>query len=97
MIDIGLDNGSFVAEDYGNRDISRFAVRIKAPATALKLLGYEGRYSISHKNGVINIEKGLKNLKLNDVYSREDIHAVFSPETTFTPSARTWGLQRDLR
>ena len=89
MIDIGLDNGSFVAEDYGNRDISRFAVRIKAPATALKLLGYEGRYSISHKNGVITIEKGLKNLKQNDVYSREDIHAVFSPETTFTPAAGT--------
>jgi hypothetical protein len=26
-------------------------------------------------------------------YTREDIHAVFSPDTIFTPQAGTWGLQ----
>ena len=26
-------------------------------------------------------------------YSREEVHAIFSPDTVFTPQAGTWGLQ----
>ena len=32
-------------------------------------------------------------LELFSEYSREDVHAIFSPETAFTPQAGTWGLQ----
>ena len=34
----------------------------------------------------------MKTLNLRDVYSRQEIHHIFSPETTFTPQAGTWGL-----
>ena len=34
----------------------------------------------------------MKPLKLRDVYSRRDIHGIFSPDTKFTPQAGTWGL-----
>ena len=34
----------------------------------------------------------MKTLNLRDVYSRQEIHQIFSPETTFTPQAGTWGL-----
>ncbi len=35
----------------------------------------------------------MNKLKLKNLYSREDVHGIFSPETTFTPQAGTWGLQ----
>jgi hypothetical protein len=34
----------------------------------------------------------MKNLKLWEEYTREEIHSIFSPETSFTPQAGTWGL-----
>ena len=34
----------------------------------------------------------MKTLNLRAVYSRKEIHHIFSPETTFTPQAGTWGL-----
>jgi hypothetical protein len=34
----------------------------------------------------------MKSLKLRDLYTREDIHSIFSPSTIFTPQAGTWGL-----
>lgn len=34
-----------------------------------------------------------KNLELHKTYSREDVHDIFSPDTPFTPSAGTWGIQ----
>lgn len=34
----------------------------------------------------------MKNLELNNPYSREEIHAIFSPETKFTRGAGTWGI-----
>ena len=34
----------------------------------------------------------MKPLKLRDLYSRQDIHGVFSPDSVFTPQAGTWGL-----
>ena len=34
----------------------------------------------------------MKELKLRELYSRRDIHGIFSPETPFTPRAGTWGL-----
>ena len=30
-------------------------------------------------------------------YSREAVHGIFAPETTFTPQAGTWGLQGRAR
>jgi hypothetical protein len=35
----------------------------------------------------------MPELVLYDDYSREDVHAIFSPDTVFTPQAGTWGLQ----
>ena len=35
----------------------------------------------------------MKNLKLWEEYTREEIHSIFSPDTKFTPQAGTWGLQ----
>lgn len=32
-------------------------------------------------------------LELYKDYSRQDVHAIFSPHTRFTPNAGTWGLQ----
>lgn len=34
----------------------------------------------------------MKPLALRTLYSREDVHSIFSPDTTFTPQAGTWGL-----
>jgi hypothetical protein len=34
----------------------------------------------------------MKSLRLNDHYSREEVHGIFSPDTTFTPQSGTWGL-----
>ncbi len=34
----------------------------------------------------------MKNLKLWEEYTREEIHSIFSPNTKFTPQAGTWGL-----
>ena len=31
-------------------------------------------------------------LKVNDYYSRKDVHDIFSPDSTFTPQTGTWGL-----
>ena len=35
----------------------------------------------------------MKPLVLNEIYTREDVHDIFSPETPFTPGAGTWGIQ----
>lgn len=35
----------------------------------------------------------MKSLVLNQRYSREEVHQIFSPETEFTPQAGTWGLR----
>jgi Protein NO VEIN, C-terminal/Domain of unknown function (DUF3427) len=35
----------------------------------------------------------MKNLTINETYSRQEVHGIFSPETKFTPSSGTWGLQ----
>jgi len=34
----------------------------------------------------------MRKLRLKDLYSREEVHGIFAPETTFTPQAGTWGL-----
>ena len=34
----------------------------------------------------------MKNLKLWEEYTREEIHFIFSPDTKFTPQAGTWGI-----
>lgn len=39
----------------------------------------------------------MKSLILNDLYSRKDIHGIFSPETNFTPQGGPWGLQGIIR
>ncbi len=35
----------------------------------------------------------MKTLRLHEDYSREDVHDIFDPDSTFTPQAGTWGLQ----
>ena len=35
----------------------------------------------------------MPKLKLYALYNRETVHSIFSPETSFTPQAGTWGLQ----
>jgi hypothetical protein len=39
----------------------------------------------------------LPKLQLWNDYTREDVHSIFSPTTTFTPQAGTWGLQGMIR
>lgn len=39
----------------------------------------------------------MQNLTLWSDYTREDVHSIFSPDTTFTPQAGTWGLQGIVR
>lgn len=39
----------------------------------------------------------MATLKLWSEYTREDVHSIFSPNTTFTPQAGTWGLQGIIR
>ncbi|MCA7886371.1 DUF3427 domain-containing protein [Burkholderia contaminans] len=39
----------------------------------------------------------MPNLLLWNDYTREDVHAIFSPDTKFTPQAGTWGLQGMVR
>jgi len=39
----------------------------------------------------------MKNLELWSEYSRGQIHSIFSPDTTFTPQAGTWGLHGMVR
>ena len=39
----------------------------------------------------------MKNLELNQLYTREEVHQIFSPDTKFTPQAGTWGLQGIVR
>ena len=38
-----------------------------------------------------------RELQLWVEYSREEVHAIFSPNTKFTPRAGTWGLQGMIR
>lgn len=35
----------------------------------------------------------MRTLKLWDTYTRQEVHAIFSPDTAFTPQTGTWGLQ----
>jgi hypothetical protein len=39
----------------------------------------------------------MKSLELWSEYTREEIHSIFSPDTTFTPQAGTWGLHGMIR
>jgi hypothetical protein len=39
----------------------------------------------------------MKTLQLWSEYSREEVHAIFSPQTNFTPQAGTWGLHGMVR
>jgi hypothetical protein len=39
----------------------------------------------------------MRALRLWDDYTREEVHGIFSPNTRFTPQARTWGLQGIVR
>ncbi len=39
----------------------------------------------------------MRNLKLWEEYSREDVHDIFSPDTEFTPQSGTWGLHGMIR
>ena len=38
-------------------------------------------------------EEHMNKLVLNNLYSRKDVHGIFSSETKFTPGAGYWGLQ----
>lgn len=90
-VEIGINNNDFEVSDYNNKDITRFPARIKAAATALKSSNLLGRFRISHNSGILKINKISRNLNLYEIYSREDIHSVFSPETKFYQGAGTWG------
>jgi hypothetical protein len=39
----------------------------------------------------------MKSLELWSEYTREEIHSIFSPDTTFTPQAGTWGILGMIR
>lgn len=56
-----IDDGFTVVSGWKGKDISRFPARIKAAATAIKDSGLQGTYSVSHKDGIIKIEKTAEN------------------------------------
>jgi hypothetical protein len=37
--------------------------------------------------------RAKKSLRLYEDYSREEVHAIFAPDTAFTPQSGTWGIQ----
>jgi hypothetical protein len=39
----------------------------------------------------------MRELKVWQEYTREEVHDIFSPQTVFTPQAGTWGLQGMIR
>ena len=39
----------------------------------------------------------MRKLQLCQEYTREEVHSIFSPETTFTPQRGTWGLHGMIR
>lgn len=39
----------------------------------------------------------MRTLHVGQEYTREEVHSIFSPETTFTPQRGTWGLQGMIR
>ncbi|WP_091112409.1 DUF3427 domain-containing protein [Geodermatophilus dictyosporus] len=39
----------------------------------------------------------MKTLKLWQTYTREQVHDIFSPDTTFTPQSGSWGLHGIVR
>jgi hypothetical protein len=39
----------------------------------------------------------MQTLQVGEFFNREDIHSIFSPDSTFTPQAGTWGLQGMVR
>ena len=90
-IDVSTDNNNFNVSDYNNNDTTRFPARIRAAATALRSLNILGKFRISHNSGVLKINKILRNLNIYEIYSREEIHSIFSPETKFHQGAGTWG------
>ena len=57
VVEVNEDADFFLVEDFNNKDISRFPARIKAAATALKFSGYMGKFSVSHKQGILRIVK----------------------------------------
>ena len=89
-VEIGINNNDFEVSDYNSKDITRFPARIKAAATALKLSNLLGRFRISHNSGILKINKISRNLNLYEIYSREDIHSVFSQRLNFI-KVQTWG------
>jgi hypothetical protein len=43
--------------------------------------------------GILRLPANMRELILYEDYSREEVHDIFDPESTFTPQAGTWGLQ----
>lgn len=39
----------------------------------------------------------MAKLVLGNTYSRAEVHAIFSPDTTFTPQAGSWGMHGIVR
>ena len=56
-----IDDEFTVVSGWKGKDVSRFPARIKAAATAIKDSGLQGTYSVSHKDGIIKIEKTAEN------------------------------------
>lgn len=56
-VNLAGSNSQTFESNWNNTDPSRFPARIKAAATALKDLGYVGRYRITHSEGVLTIRQ----------------------------------------
>jgi hypothetical protein len=54
-VDIRSTDKQSFDTNWQNNDPTRFPVRIKAAATALKELGYVGRFRITHDDGALEI------------------------------------------
>jgi len=56
-VEIRPTNKESFVTNWQNNDPTRFPVRIKAAATALKELGYVGRFKITHMDGALGIRQ----------------------------------------
>jgi hypothetical protein len=59
VITIGADDHDHFVADGTYPDPTRFGVRAKAAATAIRNLGYRGRFEVTHTDGEVTLRRVL--------------------------------------
>ena len=45
------------------------------------------------RRAILHLFTSMRTLTLYEDYTRQDVHSIFDPDSTFTPQAGTWGMQ----